>query len=352
MIRSLQVGRGLAALAVTAFHLSYMFGDQKYAGRPVFDTITARGNLGVDFFFVLSGFIITMAHQRDIGRPEQARDFVVKRFIRVYPLYWIFTALIFVGSAATGGANTMPHAFGDIASMVALVHFTPYDVPLGPAWTLFFETLFYALFATLILNRRLGIALFTAWFALLLVSFQRPAHGSWTFWTTLTSTSNLNFLGGIAAYFVAQRIAGARALAVLVGGTVSLPLIFLCEDVLGRGAMLHVLYGLAFTAMIAGAVGLERERRMPHVPALELLGSASYTLYLSHESVGSTLLKIAAKLRLTRMVNPHLLYPFVLAAMIAFAIIFYLLVEKPMLAALRRVFETRRFAPDAGPLPT
>lgn len=52
---SLQQGRGLAAMAVVLFHLSIMMGLPRYFGRPLFSDYTWRGNLGVDFFFVLSG---------------------------------------------------------------------------------------------------------------------------------------------------------------------------------------------------------------------------------------------------------------------------------------------------------
>ena len=72
-LASLQAGRALAALAVVAFHLSIMMGEDRYGGVPVFGAATRYGYLGVDYFFVLSGFIIAHVHGRDIGRPERLR---------------------------------------------------------------------------------------------------------------------------------------------------------------------------------------------------------------------------------------------------------------------------------------
>ncbi|MCR2346177.1 hypothetical protein NSP34_25335, partial [Salmonella enterica] len=45
----------------------------------VFLNFTHRGNLGVDFFFVLSGFIIVFAHYKDINQPKRAPEYLLKR---------------------------------------------------------------------------------------------------------------------------------------------------------------------------------------------------------------------------------------------------------------------------------
>ena len=67
MLRVLQAGRGLAAAGVAAFHLSMTMGVDRYGGVPVFTDFTRQGFRGVDFFFVLSGFIIFFAHFKDLG---------------------------------------------------------------------------------------------------------------------------------------------------------------------------------------------------------------------------------------------------------------------------------------------
>ena len=69
MLRVLQAGRGLAAAGVAAFHLSMHMGVDRYGGVSVFTDFTRQGFRGVDFFFVLSGFIIFFAHFEDLGHP-------------------------------------------------------------------------------------------------------------------------------------------------------------------------------------------------------------------------------------------------------------------------------------------
>jgi len=104
MLKSLQMARGIAALAVTLFHTSGMFADPRYGFERPFWWLTERGDLGVDFFFVLSGFIIMLAHRADVGRPREVGNYAFKRAVRIYPMYWLFTLLIVVGAVATSGS--------------------------------------------------------------------------------------------------------------------------------------------------------------------------------------------------------------------------------------------------------
>jgi len=54
------------------------------------------GHAGVDFFFVLSGFIIFFVHGKDIGKPSRLPHYVWRRFIRIYPVYWAVTLISIV----------------------------------------------------------------------------------------------------------------------------------------------------------------------------------------------------------------------------------------------------------------
>jgi peptidoglycan/LPS O-acetylase OafA/YrhL len=205
MIKSLQMGRGLAALAVVAYHLSSMFGDARHGASPVFSRLTAQGSLGVDFFFVLSGFIIVFAHSRDIGRPEQLGSYLFKRFVRIYPMYWLFTALVILGAVFTGGVSHVPKTLGDIATTISLVRFTHADMPITPAWTLCREILFYTFFAGLILNRIVGAMVLGLWFLAVAATFRYVPHGQWSFTNDVLSAENLSFVFGVTAHRVGKK---------------------------------------------------------------------------------------------------------------------------------------------------
>src|SRR4051794_11170095 len=92
MLRVLQASRALAATSVAAFHLSVDMGLERYGGDAAFREFTRHGFRGVDFFFVLSGFIILFAHAGDIGKPQAWAEYLYRRWVRVFPIYWLYTA--------------------------------------------------------------------------------------------------------------------------------------------------------------------------------------------------------------------------------------------------------------------
>ena len=88
-LRILQVFRGLAAAALVFEHLR--FHGLMRQGVAVLPEIFGYGHLGVDFFFILSGFIIQHVHWDDHGRPERAGDYLWRRIARIWPLLVVMT---------------------------------------------------------------------------------------------------------------------------------------------------------------------------------------------------------------------------------------------------------------------
>jgi peptidoglycan/LPS O-acetylase OafA/YrhL len=86
MIRSLEGGRGAAALIVALYHLGL--------GLDQFGFIR-NGYIFVDLFFVLSGFVIAASYLNRLNTGTQLRSFFVRRFGRLFPLL-IFSTLVFV----------------------------------------------------------------------------------------------------------------------------------------------------------------------------------------------------------------------------------------------------------------
>jgi len=137
-LRTLDLLRGLAAMAVVVFHLG-----QRTAllGTPI--PGSAVGEVGVQMFFVLSGFLIATSVLAP--REFSARDYGWKRAFRILPLYYVSLVVVLIGNAVLDGTGS---SLPDIGAHLVLLHglFPHYQTAIsGVLWTLSIEWLFYGL---------------------------------------------------------------------------------------------------------------------------------------------------------------------------------------------------------------
>ncbi len=81
--------RGLAILWVVMHHSGSVRRDGTTAGSWLWSNLSMMGWAGVDLFFVLSGFLISSILLKSYGRPQWLRNFIVRRGLRVLPLYFV-----------------------------------------------------------------------------------------------------------------------------------------------------------------------------------------------------------------------------------------------------------------------
>jgi peptidoglycan/LPS O-acetylase OafA/YrhL len=339
-INSLEVGRGLAALGVVIFHAN---ASARFFGGPTFPFLGVLEH-GVDFFFVLSGFIIYTAHGDDIGKPHRLATYIKKRIIRLFPLLWFTVGAAFIARAlASGGQYIDPW----LLLRSALPYPTLSAALPQVIWTLRHEILFYVAFGLFIYSRKIGLALFFVWTlgvvlqAIAAWAF-RPLGGSGSL---ILSTYLIDFLLGIglAAYHRHRHAPGSIvplciALTVMVAlfvatikfdlsrhstGDYVSPVAIVWTGVLGLGFAM-VVHGLV---RIEGFVG---DRNL-----LVALGSCSYALYLVHTVVNSVMQRIAGFLPqgLTRIGAGHLL---LVVSGIVCAIMVHRYLEVPIARFLRQ----------------
>lgn len=350
VLQTIQAGRGLAALAVAAFHLSITMGVGRYGGDAVFEDTTRFGKLGVIFFFVLSGFIILHAHVRDIGAPQAAaalRRYGWRRFVRLYPVYWFYSGAFALLVIAGAGASSpeLPHSVAGWINAFSLIRISTEPTPLGVAWTLFHEVMFYAFFAVLIVAPRVGLALFIAWMAACLSAYQYPDGPGRTPWGVLTAAYNLAFPLGMAAYGIYR--SGRFSRSALVGGVA----LVAASVTAAYDGWEH--YQLAFAAGCALAIGgvaaLEKRHGFTVPAALRLMGDASYTIYLTHLHLQTVALKLMQASGVAKLLGPELTYLVALLACVVGGYAAYRLIEAPLINLCRRLFERQRAS--AAPVP-
>ncbi|MDB6177894.1 acyltransferase [Paracoccus sp. Z330] len=328
-LESLQVGRAFAAQYVVLCHAPLLMSE--HLGVQMWNPILAAGHSGVEFFFVLSGFIMFVVHGRDIGQPERARRFMSKRIIRIYPLFWVLFSIFLLGQIITGRID--PHLDGPMAYLRAYT-LAPFatDPPMRVAWTLSHELLFYLLLSVCILAGGIGIALMGAWWLACLAALAYASIDQMSVafpQSFLLSPYNLLFLLGIAATFIHTTISTSQAAILLITGLAGFMLTIAHDATLPEKTLRPIYYGLASAAIVAGLAGLERRTGIGFPRWLVFLGDASYSTYLAHSiaMIACAMILTAGHLQLGAVATVSLL---IVAGTVG-GMITHLLIERPLL---------------------
>ena len=344
ILPGVQVLRALAALMVVLHHaeLNVLLGFG-FAGPPRF----LVGSAGVDVFFVISGFIMLVSSRRLFAARGASATFLLRRLIRIVPLYWAVTSVYVVGYLLAPGALGRPVSVGTaLASYLFWPHVGP-DGTTHPVlvvgWTLNDEMFFYALFAAAVaLPRGRAVLLVTG--ALLATVALGASVGSslpaLAFWG---EPIVLEFAAGIALGLAYERrafvprplaILGVCAALAAFVGQVGQPI----PDSWPR----LVAYGLPALFLVGGVALARPQDAASRLPSpLVFLGDASYSLYLVHLLALTATRLVAIRLGLapTSVAEAVAFGAVSLAAAIAAGSASYLLFERPVTRWLRRRWE-------------
>lgn len=316
----IQYLRGLAACGVVAFH--YFDGPMAPAGYDFM-----AGSYGVDLFFVISGFIMFA-----VARTEPVGRFLERRLSRIYPLYWIATA---VAVAGYWGFDRIHPSGTELVQSLALwphfseAHRTQIWPVLVPGWSLSYELYFYALFAAgLAMRRPVLVPVLAIALAICLGALLHPQSAP------LRVATNPVLAEFAAGLVVAAAALAARGWLALFTAWLGL----LAGALLATGAPREAI-GVAAAILVAATVLTERGGRLPDLALPRVLGDASYSIYLFHSPI---LLVIE---RTTRPANSPGLAATGSAALaiggtVALCVVLHFVLEKPL---LRTTYRTTRW---------
>ena len=305
--------RGVAALLVVFYHI---FEGLSFAAGGTLITVINHGYLAVDFFFILSGFVIGYAYDDRWGKTLTLGNFFKRRLIRLHPMIVMGAVLgvvfyVLQGSVMWDGTRVATSMV--MLALLCALFFIPaapgscYDIrgnaemfPLnGPSWSLFFEyigNLLYALFIHRLGNKALAaLVVLTgaglAWFMLFDVVGYGMIGVGWTL-------DGLNFFGGLlrmlfpfslgmllARKFQPVKVRGAFWICSAV-----LLVLFCVPYIEGQAVVsLNGLYEsvcifLIFPALVwLGASGKTTDRRSTQI--CKFSGDISFPLYAVHYPV-------------------------------------------------------------------
>lgn len=336
--------RGLAAWWVVLFHLRFLLAPWIPAAALA---VLARGNLAVDLFFILSGFVMALNYGDRVGAGgfDAYRDFLFRRFARIYPLHCL-VLLAFAGYALAavrfGASRLADQSWGYFAQSLFLVQNWGFSGAAGwnvPAWSISTEALAYLLFPLLlVLVRPARRPLWALAAALVLLGLSVEPF----FWLLGYPFPNavaqtglfrclVQFAMGMALYGLWCRLPRTRWLPAAAIATAAL---LAAAFALWNAPVVAI----AWAALILGLA------RMPgtgvlEAPALVWLGRVSYATYLVHYLL-LTLFKYAF-VTAGQPVSPPRLVLYLLGVLSASAILYHGF-ERPAQALLLGWWKRRR----------
>ncbi len=178
---TLDLMRGLAALAVLVFHMNYMLGTETH--------VIAKGYLAVDFFFILSGFVIAANYHVSVRPTLEWRDFVSARIARLWPLFILSTLVGFVAVTMKAtrdfGYLDAPDVYLSLALNAAMLpsFIQNYGVDRlfyfnAASWSIFFEITVNLLFLGILRHLRLSTLCALSCIFAVLLCLAAHTHGS------------------------------------------------------------------------------------------------------------------------------------------------------------------------------
>lgn len=352
-VGTLDALRLVAALMVVLYHFLFMSWTEPAGNAGIRDVIGAApplpaflpwasvGWVGVEVFFVISGFVITMsAYGKTPGR--FARD----RFARIFPGLVTFATLAW---AAVVVAGVLPLGEATLRWLRSIVLFPQGPWIDGALWTLVAELVFYAMIWLILrfgLIRRIPMLVRVAvainllfWTTVIAGTAmgQGWLHlaGAYPLRVTLVSTGCYFLFGMVAQEIFSRGLTTERLMTALVA-------LFCClaslvaltarsSGVVHFGQIMTTPIALWFICMAIGGIGLWRERRCPPSPRvqtmLRTMGLLTYPLYLFHQISGGWIL---GRVFAMGVVSPTIAVILVTGVCLGVSYLFAMLIERPL----------------------
>ncbi|WP_404443828.1 acyltransferase [Microbacterium marinum] len=280
-LQGVQFLRAIAVLLVVANHTLIILAGSEYFGSALIpQAIAEKGAVGVDLFFVVSGFIIAYVSLTPdtLSAKVTVSRFIKKRLVRIVPLLWV-AVLLFALFRYVATHDV------DVASSLNAM----FVLPVGEqrpnvVWTLRHEFLFYALFAVSFLSLRgLRWVVYTwALSPLIVWPFLPALEGVSAEWARLlVGPSNVNFAVGLTVGLLYLRFRSLREAHISQAAAIAAIVVGVGGMVAARDALPVPFSALGGALAIFGAIFCASRSDLIS-RGLDTVGDASYAIYLTH----------------------------------------------------------------------
>ncbi|GAA0966617.1 acyltransferase family protein [Frigoribacterium faeni] len=341
IFEGVQALRFVAALLVVTTHTTAYASERL---DPSF-TIWHPGQVGVDIFFIVSGFVMMTSTGSLVGAKGGWKLFGIRRLIRIVPMYWIATTVKLLLMIVVPGAAL--HAVLNPGATILSYIFIPsvnvdgkVEPLLGVGWTLVFEMMFYLVFTVALMVRANVLFFCTAVLTLVsIASVFRPPED----WPPA-----MFYLNPIVMYFVVGMILGKwtvdrnlRAAIIWLLGVVALWTGIAVLQSIVEGVPIYepsLIRKVGITVLLTAVIALEPllHGRIPKW--LIRLGDASYSLYLFHPLMAPL---VPVVLFAVGIHNGWVSVIVSIVGVVIASLLIYRFVEKPITRLLLRKFASR-----------
>jgi len=288
-IREIDLLRFIAAIAVVIFHYAfrgYAANDMTTMPYPLLSRYAKFGYLGVNLFFMISGFVILMT-----ASEGSLKKFIVSRFVRLYPTFWLCCSVTFIMTLLLGGERysaTIHQYLINLTMFSEYFHVQPID---GSYWSLFIELKFYILIAIILIIKKIDwIQFFLILWLLATIYLEYFIQNDyWYYW--LNVNYSVYFIAGATFFLIRSK--GVSFLRII---TLSTTWIIAClqafEDTLLREKYYKtpmneniVLMIITLFYLTLFLIALNKTNIIGQIN-WTLLGGLTYPLYLLHQHIG------------------------------------------------------------------
>lgn len=275
-IGELDALRGLAALGVVLFHYTYKY-EQIFNDGVMNKYIFNYGFLGVQLFFIISGFVIFMT----ISKVKSGKEFVLKRFFRLYPVFWICLIITFIITSLSGIERFERTFMEFLLNFTMIPDLFKARMIDGVYWSLLPELLFYGIVLIIFLFRllhRIEIIMFI-WLLISFISIR--VVGNPVISTLIVSNYSYLFIAGICFFKIYTKKGDVSHHLLII--TCLLYCFFLVSII---EFIITIIFFLLFYLFV-----FKKLIFLNTMKPLIYLGRISYPLYLIHQFIGLILIQ-------------------------------------------------------------
>lgn len=335
-VNEIDLLRFIAAISVVFFHYAfrgYAADNMSLMPYPSLAPIAKYGYLGVELFFMISGFVILMT-----ATNSNVKGFIISRSTRLYPAFWVACSLTFLVTLLLGAPQfsaTVPQYLGNLTMLSEFLGIPAID---GSYWSLFVEIRFYFLVLLLLMLKQIRYAqlILVLWLMISFVLEMMPVGILRYLFITdyaaffiagavcfLIWSESFNWSKGLML-LTAWALAEYEALSILPSMEEHYKTHFNRLSIIG---IITVFFLIMLLVAKRWTGFLARQRWL-------LLGAITYPLYLIHQNIGFMIFN-----QLYPSINPHLLFWGTILLMLLLSYLIYAVFEKPFAKKMRAFLE-------------